>query len=155
MAPEGETKKDSSSSRRANKLVSRLLTLDADLEYSLQDGRYWMPYRQVLSGRVTIPLAGDFVIPFEAVTSFRDYEINTGRQPVFSMPLPDSSLSRDSVKALHEGAAGHAQPRAPPGRRARQPLGTGLLARSGKADATRSIVRPPIRSRCTMGGATA
>lgn len=100
VAPEGDTKKDSSSSRRANKLVNRLLTLDADLEYSLQDGRYWMPYRQVLSGRVTIPLAGDFVIPFEAVTSFRDYEINTGRQPVFSMPLPDTTLSRDSVKAL-------------------------------------------------------
>ena len=38
--------------------------------------------------------------PFEAVTTFRDYEINTGKQPVFSMPLPDSTLSRDSVKAL-------------------------------------------------------
>ena len=100
VAPEGETKKDSSSSRRANQLVSRLLTLDADLEYSLQDGRYWMPYRQVLSGRVSIPFAGDLVIPFEAVTTFRDYDINTGKQPVFSLPLPDSTLSKDSLKAL-------------------------------------------------------
>lgn len=100
VVPEGETRKDSSSSRRANKLVSRLLTLDADLEYSLQDGRYWMPYRQVLSGRVSIPFAGDLVIPFEAVTTFRDYDINTGRQPVFSLPLPDSTLSKDSLKAL-------------------------------------------------------
>jgi len=100
VAPEGETKKDSSSSRRANQLVSRLLTLDADLEYSLQDGRYWMPYRQVLSGRVSIPFAGDLVIPFEAVTTFRDYDINTGKRPVFSLPLPDSTLSKDSLKAL-------------------------------------------------------
>ncbi len=100
VAPEGDTKKDSSSSRRANKWVNRLLTLDADLEYALQDGRYWMPYRQVLSGRVTIPLTGDLVLPFEAVTTFRDYEINTGRQPVFSIALPDSTLSKDSLKAL-------------------------------------------------------
>lgn len=100
VAPEGETRKDSSSSRRANRLVSRLLTLDADLEYSLQEGRYWMPYRQVLSGRVSIPFAGDLVLPFEAVTTFRDYEINTGRQPVFSLPLPDSTLSKDSLRAL-------------------------------------------------------
>jgi hypothetical protein len=100
VALEGETRKDSSSSRRANRLVSRLLTLDADLEYSLQEGRYWMPYRQVLSGRVSIPFAGDLVIPFEAVTTFRDYEINTGRQPVFSLPLPDSTLSKDSLRAL-------------------------------------------------------
>ena len=100
VAPEGETKKDSSTSRRVNKLVTRLLTLDADLEYSLQDGRYWMPYRQVLSGRVSIPLAGDLVIPFEAVTTFSDSEINTGKQPVFSTPMPDTTLSRDSVKAL-------------------------------------------------------
>ncbi len=100
VVPEGETRKDSSSSRRANKWVNRLLTLDADLEYSLQEGRYWMPYRQVLSGRVSIPFAGDLVIPFEAVTTFRDYEINTGKQPVFSLPLPDSALSKDSLKAL-------------------------------------------------------
>jgi len=100
VAPDGATKKDSSSSRRTNKLVSRLLTLDADLEYSLQEGRYWMPYRQVLSGRVSIPFAGDLVIPFEAVTTFRDYEINTGERPVFSVPLPDSTLSKDSLKAL-------------------------------------------------------
>ena len=77
-----------------------MLTLDADLEYSLQEGRYWMPYRQVLSGRVSIPFAGDLVIPFEAVTTFRDYEINTGKQPVFSLQLPDSALSKDSLKAL-------------------------------------------------------
>lgn len=100
VAPEGDTKKDSSSSRRANKLVSRLLTLDADLEYSLQDGRYWMPYRQVLSGRVSIPFAGDLVLPFEATTTFRDYEINTGAQPVFTLPMPDSSISKDSLKVL-------------------------------------------------------
>ena len=100
VAPEGATKKDSAEARTANKWVSRLLTLDADLEYALQEGRYWMPYRQVLSGRVSIPLAGDLVIPFEATTTFSDYTINTGAQPVFTIPLPDSTISKDSLKVL-------------------------------------------------------
>lgn len=100
VAPEGDTKKDSAEARTANKWVSRLLTLDADLEYALQEGKYWMPYRQVLSGRVSIPLVGDLVIPFEATTTFSNYTINTGARPVFTIPLPDSAISKDSLKVL-------------------------------------------------------
>ena len=147
VAPEGETKKDSSSSRRANKLVSRLLTLDADLEYSLQEGRYWMPYRQVLSGRVSIPFAGDLVIPFEAVTTFRDYEINTGKQPVFSIPASRFRAVEGQPQGAAEGCGRTRSTRR--GARATCPTASGraITPRRGRVDATRSIARRPTRSR--------
>ena len=100
--PEGAERGDSSSARRVNGLLNRLLTIDADLEYSLQDGRYWMPYRQSVSGTVRIPIISDVVIPFQAVTTFDDYEINTGRPVVFSLPLPDSAATDSERVAIRE-----------------------------------------------------
>lgn len=97
VAPERPTRNDSSDARRANRIISRVLELSADLEYALQDGRYWMPYRQVLSGRVQIPLVGDVFIPFEATTTFTDHEVNTGQRPVFTLELPDSASGRTRV----------------------------------------------------------
>lgn len=99
VAPDGETRKDSSNARRANGIINRLFTLDVDLEYGLQDGRYWMPWRQTIAGRVSIPLVSDLVIPFEAVTTFRNYEINTGHVPAFTLEAPVAGLSRDSALA--------------------------------------------------------
>ncbi len=90
VTPEDPTRKDSSDARKANKLINRFFSLDADLEYALQDGKYWMPYRQVLSGQIQVPLVGDIYVPFEAVTTFADYEINTGQPIVFRVELPDS-----------------------------------------------------------------
>jgi hypothetical protein len=75
---------------KANALVNRILTVDSDLEYGLQDEKYWMPSRQVLSGTVQIPVISDIVIPFEAITTFWDYDINSGRPVVFETPPPDS-----------------------------------------------------------------
>ena len=37
---------DSCKARRLNTLGNRLVSVDADLEYGLQDGRYWMPHRR-------------------------------------------------------------------------------------------------------------
>ena len=88
VSPEGPTAKDSSDARKANKWANRILTIDADLEYALQESRYWMPYRQVLSGRVQLPLISDLVVPFEASTTFDDYVINTGQHVVFELPPP-------------------------------------------------------------------
>ncbi len=116
--PEGAERGDSTTARRVNGLINRLLTIDADLEYSLQDGRYWMPYRQSISGTITIPIVSDAVIPFQAITTFDDYEINTGRPVAFSLPLPDSTAAdserveireqereqrRDSLRAARDG----------------------------------------------------
>ena len=99
VAPDSPTKDDSTDARRANGLINRFFSLDVDLEYALQGGQYWLPYRQVISGRISVPLVSDLVIPFEAVTTFRDFEINTGRAPQFSMELPPD-LPRDSARAL-------------------------------------------------------
>ena len=65
---------DSAEARRINRLANDIVSVDADLEYGLQDGRYWMPYRrQVIAGRVRIPIVSDLVVPFRATTTFEDY----------------------------------------------------------------------------------
>ena len=94
VAPEGPTAKDTADAKTANKWANRILSIDADLEYALQENRYWMPYRQVLSGRVQIPIISDIVIPFDATTTFADYEINTGKAVVFHLPPPDTTRDR-------------------------------------------------------------
>jgi hypothetical protein len=101
VKPDGPTGSDSSSARRINSLANQLVSIDADLEYGLQDARYWMPYRQVISGRVRIPLVSDVVIPFRAVTTFEEFEINTGRPIAFELPLPDTD-DPDSLRAMRE-----------------------------------------------------
>lgn len=112
VRPDGAAGSDSASARRINSIANRIVSIDADLEYGLQDGRYWMPYRQVIAGRVQIPLVRDVVIPFRAVTTFDDFEINTGRPIAFELPLapahPDSQEARrearrDSLRAERRG----------------------------------------------------
>lgn len=94
---------DSSKVRRANALINRILSVNADLEYSLQDGKYWMPYRQLLAGQAQIPLVSDIVVPFELITSFSDYAINTGEPVVFAIPLPDSGGVSDEPEVEVRG----------------------------------------------------
>ncbi len=110
--PDQPTASDSADARRANRLINRYLSLQGDLEYALQDGKYWMPYRQVISGQVQIPLVGDLYVPFEAATTFSDYDINTGHAIAFRVPLPDSvrarskaeqEARRDSLRAERQG----------------------------------------------------
>ncbi|MEP7176698.1 MAG: hypothetical protein ABI860_09110, partial [Gemmatimonadales bacterium] len=101
-AEDGPRGPDSARARRLNSLANRVVSIDADLEYGLQEARYWMPYRQVLAGRVRLPLVSNVVIPFQATTTFEDYTINGGRPIMFDVPLPDTTgLSRDSLRALH------------------------------------------------------
>lgn len=100
--PGDEDAHDSTSARRINRLVNGILTIDADLEYGLEDGRFWMPRRQVIAGQVRVPLS-DIVVPFQAVTTFDDYAINTGRAVAFSLPLPDTTMS-DSARAARRAA---------------------------------------------------
>ena len=107
---------DSAGARRINAIANQLVSIDADLEYGLQDGRYWMPNRQVLAGRVRIPIVSDVVIPFQATTTFDDYDINTGRPVPFDLPPParrDPTAARrlrqtrrDSLQAARRGQDG-------------------------------------------------
>jgi hypothetical protein len=101
VKPDGTTRSDSSSARRMNSLANQIVSIDADLEYGLQDARYWMPHRQVISGRVRIPVVSDVVIPFRAVTTFEEFEINTGRPIAFELPLPATD-DPDSLRAIRE-----------------------------------------------------
>lgn len=101
VAPDSTTPEDSSDARTGNKWINRLLTLSGDLEYSLQDRVHWMPYRQTISGSVTIPFVGDAVIPFSFSTTFDDYEIDTGRPIVFRLPPVHSKAEADSLEAAH------------------------------------------------------
>ncbi len=89
--PDKLTTRDSAAARRENALINRILRVDADLEYGQQDGRYWMPYRQVVSGTIQVPLITDIVVPFEATTTFDDYAINTGEPIRFTVAMPDSA----------------------------------------------------------------
>ena len=86
--------KELGGAKKANAFINRILTVDSDLEYGLQDERYWMPSRQVLSGTLQIPIVSDIVIPFEAITTFWDYDINSGRPVVFETPPPDSGAKK-------------------------------------------------------------
>jgi hypothetical protein len=99
--PDGATRSDSSSARRMNSLANQIVSIDADLEYGLQDSRHLMPHRQVISGRVRIPVVSDVVIPFRAVTTFEEFEINTGRPIAFELPLPATD-DPDSLRAIRE-----------------------------------------------------
>lgn len=102
----GEEGRDSSSARRLNGLVNRVLQIDADLEYGLQEGRFWLPYRQTIAGVVRIPIVSSTAISFQAVTTFRDYDVNTKRPIAFDLPAPDSASMdafRDSIRAARRG----------------------------------------------------
>ncbi|HEX7918660.1 MAG TPA: hypothetical protein VF454_04605, partial [Gemmatimonadales bacterium] len=99
IAPDDTTASDSADARTANKWINRLLSLNADLEYSLQDGKHWMPYRQTISGSVEIPFVSDVVVPFAFTTTFDDYEIDSGRPIVFRTPRVLSKAAADSFRA--------------------------------------------------------
>ncbi len=106
--PAAPNTRDSASARRYNAIANRVVSIDADLEYALQNGRHWMPYRQMISGTVRIPIVSDVVIPFRAVTTFDEYTINTGRPIAFRVPLADPSpharrARRDSLESERRG----------------------------------------------------
>lgn len=106
--PEGASKRDSSQARSASRLVNRFASLELDLEYGRQDGRYWMPSRQTISGRIVVPLGDGLAVPFEVVTTFDDYEINTGTPIPFVLtsvtPLDPKGRKarRDSLRTAWE-----------------------------------------------------
>jgi len=98
VAPDQETPGDSADARTANKWISRLLSLNADLEYSLQDRVYWMPYRQTITGTIEIPFISDAVVPFSFSTTFDDYEIDRGQPIAFRLPPVHSKAEGDSLE---------------------------------------------------------
>lgn len=135
--PDSPTHDDSVSARRANSLVSRILQIDADLEYALQDNKYWMPYRQVLAGKVSVPLGIDIVVPFEAITSFDDYRINTGARVTFTARFPDSTAPRRPGRSGIAVSSGNQ----------RRPVGPPPVAGADSTVRRDSTTRPPFPRR--------
>ena len=141
--PDGDTPSDSAEARRAGRLVQQIVQFDADLEYALQENRYWLPRRQVLSGRVTVPLGGGLTVPFEATTTFDDYSVNTGKPIVFTAPFRDSTERRTRAERLAARDTLRAERRdntVPDSLLPRDR--TGYLARGGRYQ----VHRPPVDS---------
>jgi len=90
----GATARDSARARKDNRRAQGFVTVQADLEYALLEGRFWMPHRQTLTMLVEIDLLIRGAMPVRALTTFSDYEIN-GDAPVVFADLPDSALQRD------------------------------------------------------------
>jgi hypothetical protein len=94
--PDG-TATDSAKARRDSKRAQQILTVQADLEYSLHDNRYWMPYRQVLTITAEIDVLVRLTLPARVITRFSDYEIDTDTPIAFQVPpdeWTDSTASR-------------------------------------------------------------
>jgi hypothetical protein len=91
------TAEDSAEARRDSRRAQQFVTVQADLEYSLHENRYWMPYRQVLAITAEIDVLVRVALPARVITTFRDYHINTDRPIAFDVPgeeWTDSTSSR-------------------------------------------------------------
>jgi hypothetical protein len=93
----GATAKDSADARKDSRRAQQILTVQADLEYSLLDNRYWMPYRQVLDITAQVAFLIRLAAPFRVITTFSDYRINTDAPLAFEVPA-DSLAGRRTSK---------------------------------------------------------
>ncbi len=68
----------------------QLVRLEADIEYSLHQNRYWLPLRQILSLNWVFKYLPGFDLPGEAVTTFSDFELDLAHSEVAfkQQPLP-------------------------------------------------------------------
>jgi hypothetical protein len=93
----GGTAADSAEARKDSKRAQQFLTVQADLEYSLHENRYWMPYRQVLTITAEFDVLVRVALPARVITTFRDYEINTDSPLAFAVP-PDEWSDSTSTR---------------------------------------------------------
>ena len=98
--PEGDTPADSAKARSDTRMAQRFVTVHADLEYSLVENKYWMPWRQLLSITASVNLIISATMPARVLTTFADYRVNTGVPVVFTQE-PDSG--RSTKTRIHDG----------------------------------------------------
>lgn len=87
---------DSADARKDSRRAQRILTVQADLEYSLHEDRYWMPYRQVLAITAELDFLIRLAAPFRVITTFSDYRINSDAPLSFDAPIDSVSEGRVS-----------------------------------------------------------
>ena len=90
------TAADSAEARRDSKRAQQFVTVQADLEYSLHENRYWMPYRQVLTITMEFDVLVRVALPARVITTFREYEINADRPIAFAVPEEEWTDSTSS-----------------------------------------------------------
>lgn len=74
--PDARVPGDSARARRDSRRAAQYVTAEADVEYALHQGHYWMPYRQGIMVTLRVPLLVSATVPIRAVTTFGDYQIN-------------------------------------------------------------------------------
>jgi hypothetical protein len=84
------TAEDSAQARESSKEADRYLSVEADVEYALIDGLYWMPHRQLLAITAELPWILNLAIPARAITTFRDYRVNRSPAIEFRVDVSDS-----------------------------------------------------------------
>lgn len=131
---EDDSAADSAKARKDSKQAQQILTVQADLEYSLHENLYWMPYRQVLTITAEIDILLRVALPARVITTFSEYAINTDVPLVFDVPLDYWADSTSPQRYC---------PRCDEDRSQRSAEAVGY-ARSGSWDQGRwEMVRPP------------
>lgn len=92
--PDADVPGDSARARRHNRRVMQYVTAEADVEYALHDGQYWMPYRQGIMVTLRVPLFVSATVPIRAITTFTDYEIKALAPLAFA--IGDDELDREN-----------------------------------------------------------
>jgi len=87
---------DSAHARKDSRRAQQILTVQADLEYSLHEDRYWMPYRQVLAITAELDFLIRLAAPFRVITTFSDYRINSDAPLSFDAPSDSAGDRRAS-----------------------------------------------------------
>jgi hypothetical protein len=79
-----------------------LVSLEADIEYSLHQSRYWLPLRQILTVNWDFKYLPGVDLPGEAVTVFSDFEIDLEHSEVpFKHAPPESGVTGRRLGSWH------------------------------------------------------
>ena len=110
------TRRDTLRLARDNRTISRVVRIDADLEYGLYEQRFWMPFRQLVTLQIDDIWVTGASFPVRFETTFADYKINRGETVHFAVELPDTSERREVRDTTNRRAAREAAGRWPGGR---------------------------------------
>jgi hypothetical protein len=110
--PDGDLPSDSADARKDNDWANRFLSVEADVEYALVDGTYWLPHRQFLAITAEIPWFINAAIPARAVSTFSDYEVNTSPHLSFTIPADElAGVEEQSTRVVVKPGAGDGEDR--------------------------------------------
>jgi hypothetical protein len=89
----GDSPRDSAAAGRDNQWANRFIDVEADVEYALIEGAYWLPHRQLLAITVDIPWFINASLPARAVSTFSNYAVNTSPELHFTVQVDQDSTA--------------------------------------------------------------